>query len=110
MAENFNPELLENANEFIDIIDENIKNLMIRLREVMIQLNQISINFKTLVMSSNNITSVEKEKILFFIDECEKIPFENLSDEELLAIMFNYNITNDYLNEIDSLINKLFSN
>ena len=63
----------------------------------MVEKNHI---FKANLLSENRITDEEKQKIIFFITESGKIPYNNLTDEQLLAIMYNYDINKEYIDDI----------
>lgn len=107
MAENFDYRLVKNADQLSSILNNDLKNNMKIIREIYSKLQSCMDMAQEKIDTNSNIIETDKIKFKYFLKEINKIPFSSLSDEELLAILFNYNITPEYIDEISNISRKL---
>lgn len=111
MSENFNPKLLildtgENIDAFMtpELISQIqlIKNLCLKIQQTHESIIQ-NIDEKSKDHDQNDIEMVKK-----FVNVCKSIPLHSISDKEVIILMYNYNLTGEYVNKIAFIIRQIF--
>jgi len=108
MTENFDDNLTKDASKFENVLTDEIKNQLKQIREIYTKINEKYDVIVQKINDKNDFSVTDKQKVLFFLTESQKIPFNNLLDEQLLSIMYNYNLTGEYMDYLFKILNKLF--
>ncbi len=113
MADDFNENLIKDSRDFESLVqNSDIRENMLRIRTIYPQLqsqfDKIQEKFK---LDEIETFLSEKDCIMIktFFSEMKKIPFNSLSDSQILSLLYNYNIDQEYVENIQRILESLIN-
>jgi hypothetical protein len=104
MSENFDPKLTVIDTEWI--MSEELKNQVLLMKNLYINLQPLIPMLRLKIVSSDKY---DRDLILNFLNIVETIPLKDLTEKEIINIMYNYNIDQIYIDKLELNMKNLIS-